>query len=121
MLAFEPGQHERLSDVCWDADIARRAIEAIVRDCETQFSDGRLWLAHPLDHEGHPPGAPYTGLFIGAAGVIYALDVLARTGFARPTARFAPILADLEERNRRELATDGWGMEAYLMGRSGSW
>jgi len=119
MELFDPDRHERLSGARWDTGLARRAIEIIVRDCEARFSDDAFWPAHPLDHEGHPPDAPYTGLFIGAAGVIFALDVLARAGFASPTARFASILADLDGRNWRELQTGGWGMDAYLMGRSG--
>ena len=119
MRLFEPNRHERLSGTPWDAELARQAIDTIVRDCEARFSDDGYWPAHPLDHEGHPPDQPYTGLFIGAAGVIYALDVFARAGLARPAARFAPVVAELEGRNWRELQTGGWGMDAYLIGRSG--
>jgi hypothetical protein len=116
---FDPDRHEPLSGARWDEGAARRAIEAIVRECEARFSDDALWPAHPLDHEGQLPEAPYTGLFIGAAGVIYALDVLARAGFAHPASRFESIVVDLDGRNWRELQRSGWGMDAYLMGRSG--
>jgi len=119
MRLFDAARHQQLSGARWDADVARRAIDAIVRDCEERFSDDGLWPAHPLDHEGHPPEGPYTGVFFGAAGVIYALDVLARRGIARSTARFEWTLAMLEGANYRELRAGGCGMESYLMGRSG--
>jgi hypothetical protein len=116
---FDPGRHEPLSQTRWDEAVARRAIETIARDCESRFSPDRLWPAHPLDHEGTPPVAPYPGLFCGAAGVISALDFLSRRGFARSTARFAPVLAVLEERSRRAIQAGGWGDESYLIGPSG--
>jgi hypothetical protein len=119
MQLFEPERHERLSGARWDAGLARRAIDTIVRDCEVRFSAETLWPAHPLDHEGHPPEAPYTGVFIGAAGAIYALEVLARRGFSRTTPSFAWTLATLEGANYREIDAGGWGMESYLMGRCG--
>jgi len=118
-MLFETNRHEPLSAGGWDASLARRAIETIARDAEERFSADRLWPAHPLDHEGNPPDAPYTGIFIGAAGVIDALHRLARRGFARPTTRFAHVLSELVERNRRELEAGGWGDESYLAGRSG--
>ena len=118
-MLYRADRREPLSAVRWDADAARRTIDAIARDTEQRFSADALWPAHPLDHEGKPRAAPYTGLYVGAAGVIAALDALARHGLARSTARFAPVLAMLEERNRREIQAGGWGDESYLAGRSG--
>jgi lantibiotic modifying enzyme len=119
MQLFDPGRHQELSSARWDANVARRAIDVIVRDCEERFSEDALWPAHPLDDGGHPPQAPYTGMFFGATGVIYALDVLARRGLASSTSRFEWTMATLEGANHRELHSGGWGMESYLMGRSG--
>ena len=51
--------------------------------------------------------------------MIWALNSLARRGFARSTERFAPVLAALEARNREEIEPEGHGVEAYLAGRSG--
>ena len=119
MTLFEPERHEGLAAPRWDEAAARRAIGAIVRDTEERFSPHELWPAHALDYESAPPSEPYTGLYLGAAGVIFALDVLARRGFAQSTARFATVVAELEERNRRELEAGGWGRESYLAGRSG--
>lgn len=119
MTLFEPDRHEGLAAPRWDEAAARRAIGAIVSDTEERFSPRELWPAHPLDYESAPPSEPYTDLYLGAAGVIFALDVLARRGFAESTARFATVAAELEERNRRELEAGGWGSESYLGGRSG--
>jgi lantibiotic modifying enzyme len=119
MRLFDPDRHEQLLQARWDEDAARRAIEAIARDCEQRFSSEGLWPAHPLDHEGKPPAAPYAGLFSGAAGVISALHVLFRHGLGRSTTQFVPVLAALEERVQRELEGRGVSVESYLVGRSG--
>jgi len=119
MRLFEPDRHERLSGAEWDAGVARRAIDAIVRDCEEWFSSGRLWPPHPLDAEGEKVSAPYTMLYLGAAGTIWALDDLARRGFASQTAQFTDALAELESLNLREIGHPREGIESYLIGRSG--
>jgi lantibiotic modifying enzyme len=119
MRLIEPDRHEGLSALRWDEGAARRAIEAIARDCEDRFSPTELWPPHPLDTEDEPVAAPFTMLYMGAAGVIWALDCLARRGFARGTDRFAPTLAALEALNLRQIEPWGQGVESYLMGRSG--
>jgi len=118
MQLIEPDRHEGLSAGRWDEGAARRAIETIARDCEDCFSPDRLWPSHPLDTEGEV-AAPFTMLYMGAAGVIWALDCLARRGFAHGTDRFAPTLAALEALNLRQIEPWGQGVESYLMGRSG--
>jgi hypothetical protein len=119
MRLFEPDRHEGLAAPGWDEGIARRAIETIARDCADRFSPDKLWPPHPLDAESDQASAPFTMLYMGAAGVIWALDGLARRGFAHPTERFAPTLAALEAVNLRQIEPWGQGVESYLMGRSG--
>jgi hypothetical protein len=119
MQLFEADRHEKLSGSRWDEGAARRAIEAIARDCEDRFSPKGLWPPHPLDLDGRPASEAFTMLYFGAAGVIWALDFLARRDMARATARFAPTLAALEERNRRQIESWNYGLESLLMGRSG--
>ena len=115
MQLFDPQRHERLNAAQWSENAARRAIETITRDCEDRFSPDGLWPPHPLDLDGRPAREPFTMLYLGAAGVIFALDFLARRGLARPTKRFASVLASLEERNREQIGS----VESFLMGRSG--
>jgi len=119
MRLFEADRHERLSGSRWDASVARRAIDAIVHDCEEWFSSGRLWPPHPLDAESEKASAPYTMLYLGAAGTIWALDDLARRGLAAQTGPFAEALAELESLNLREIGDPPEGIESYLIGRSG--
>jgi hypothetical protein len=116
---FETDRHEGLAAARWDEGAVRRTIETIARDCEDRFSPDGLWPPHPLDAEGKAPTAPFTTLYLGAAGVIWALDSLAKRGFARPTERFAQALDALEARNREEIAPWGQGVESYIVGRSG--
>ena len=119
MQLFEPDRHEGLAAPRWDEGIAGRAIETIARDCEDRFTPEGLWPPHPLDAEGRPPTEPFTALYLGAAGIIWALDSLAPRGFARPTERFARTLAALEARNQEEIESRHQGVESYLVGRSG--
>jgi len=119
MYLFEPDRHEGLSALRWDEGIARRTIETIARDCEDRFSPDRLWPPHPRDAEGERASEPLTMLYLGAAGVIWALDGLARRGWAQPTERFAPTLAALEARNLEQIEPWGHGVGSFLMGRSG--
>src|SRR5258708_27367053 len=119
MPLFDSDRHEGLAAPLWDEIAARRAIETIARDCEDRFSPGELWPPHPLDAEGEPAPAPFTMLYMGAAGVIWALDSLARRGLAGHTERFAPAVAALEARNLAQVEPWGYGVESFLLGRSG--
>jgi len=116
---FERDRHEGLAALRWDEAAARRTIETIVRDCEERFSPVDLWPMHPLDTEGDGTSAPSTTLYLGATGVIWALDSLARRGLAPATDRFVPTLAALEARNLAEIESSHQGVESYLVGRSG--
>jgi hypothetical protein len=73
--AFEP-----LTDDPWDERRARRAIDEIVADAEAAFRLDELWPAHEWDAWSAP--VPLQNLYVGAAGVIWALDVLRRRGYA---------------------------------------
>src|SRR5262249_13125229 len=59
-----------------------------------------LWPVHPLDQEEDDPEpllAP-TGLYLGASGVVWALDELARVGAVEPGRDWQPVAAGLHER-----------------------
>ena len=115
MKLFQKERHERLNPARWDEGVARRAIESIVRDCENRFTADGLWPPHALDLDGRPVREPFTTLYHGAAGVIWALDFLARRRFVRATPWSAPLLDGLEERNRRQMGS----AQSFLMGSSG--
>jgi len=117
-VLFDPQRHERLTGVRWNADAARAAIDAIVGEALARFTPDRLWPAHPLDHEDSDP-PPYTGLYLGAAGVIWALDWLARRGFPGARHDFVPSLDELAARNLARYESSGDGVESLLIGRAG--
>ena len=78
---FDPASHEPLAGRPWNEGDARAAIAAIVADAEGAFDGESLWPAHPVDL-GDGPLDRVASLFLGAAGVIFALHALERTGAA---------------------------------------
>lgn len=104
---FDPDRHEPLAGKPWDARAVAAAIERIVEDTRAAFTPEGLWRIHPNDAEGDEQG-PHTPLYFGAAGVIWALDHLAREGAVPPGPSFVEYLPDIRVRNRQVLETDGW-------------
>ena len=80
-MLFDSARHEPLADAVWDEAAARAAIEAIVARTEAAFDAEELWPAHPQDLEDGPLPR-VTSLYLGAAGVIWALHELERLGAA---------------------------------------
>ena len=79
-MLYDRANHEPLTDQDWDADVTRDRIRAIVADAEAAFDPERLWPAHEWDV--WQATAPMKDLYVGASGVIWALDVLRRRGLA---------------------------------------
>ena len=98
---YDPGSHEPLTEQSWDEGRARAALAAIVADAEAAFSPEALWPLHPLDREdGDPERA--TSLYLGAAGMIWALTALERAGAAGLGRDWPAVAASLPEQFRRE-------------------
>jgi hypothetical protein len=73
---FRASEHEPLAGEEWSDDRAADAIRAIVRDAESAF-DGERWPWHPRDGEEWG----FSDVYIGGAGIIWALDELGSTGW----------------------------------------
>jgi hypothetical protein len=73
---FLPSAHEPLVGGEWDEARAEEAIAAIAADAEAAF-DGTRWPWHPRDDEEY--GA--ADIYLGGAGIIWALDELGSTGW----------------------------------------
>ncbi len=101
----------------WDRGDAEAAIGEIAADALATLDPGALWPAHPMD-DGLPDG---TGsLYFGAAGVVWALDHLARAGATAPTPDLLPVLATALERNAPWFASTRYpGHASLLMGDLG--
>ncbi|MDC0720447.1 lanthionine synthetase C family protein [Nannocystis bainbridge] len=82
-MLFEPERHEPLTTTAWDPERARAAVRTIVADLAANFDPAAFWPEHPLDVDGpSPAGGCYKSLYLGAAGVLWALWCLAREGAA---------------------------------------
>ena len=77
---YEPAQFEPLIDEPWVPARVEDAIAAIVSDADAAFDRDALWPAH--DWDGWEEPLPLKNLWVGAAGVIWALDALRQRGHA---------------------------------------
>ena len=79
-LLYEQAEFEPLIDEPWVAARVEDAIAEIVADADAAFDPDALWPAH--EWEGWEEPLPLKSLYVGVAGVIWALDALRRTGHA---------------------------------------
>ena len=121
-VLFDPGAHESLTERPWTEAEARAGIAAIAAEAEASYDDNRLWPAHPLDEDDGPLPAPTT-VYLGASGVIWALDELDRAGAAELSRDWAEAAGGLHERylaapDFPEI-TGGAPVPSLLMGEAG--
>jgi len=119
---FHAPSHEPLAGRAWSEDAARSAIAAICADAEAAFDPQTLWPAHPLDEETGELPSP-VAIYLGACGVIWALDALARAGLVTLSSSWAGVAAALPDRylarpDVPEL-TGGRPVPSLLAGESG--
>jgi Lanthionine synthetase C-like protein len=80
-VLYRPEAFELLTDQAWDEARARNEIEAIVADADDALRGPKLlWRAHEWD--GWHGTSPMKNLYVGASGVLWALDELRRRGHA---------------------------------------
>ena len=80
-MLYKPDAFEPLTETAWDEDRVRAAIRSIVDDTDAAYRGPRLmWRAHEWD--GWHSTSPQKNLYVGAAGVVWALDDLRRRGHA---------------------------------------
>ena len=82
-MLYDPAAFEPLTDEPWDEARVRDGIAAIVADADAAFDPDALWPAHEWD--GWQAPLPMKNLYVGAAGVVCALDDLRRRGLAETT------------------------------------
>jgi lantibiotic modifying enzyme len=78
-VLFRPEAFEPLSPAPWREGRVRDAIAEIVADADDTFDEDALWPADEWDGWSTP--LPLKNLYVGAAGVIWALWVLRERGF----------------------------------------
>jgi lantibiotic modifying enzyme len=93
-VLYRPEAFEPLTKTPWDPERVRAAIRAIVADADEAFRGPKLfWKAEAWDR--WQATSPMKNLYVGTAGVLWALDELRRRGHAETTLD----LADLAVRN----------------------
>jgi hypothetical protein len=93
-MLYRPDAFERLTETEWKEDRVRDAIRAVVAQTDAELRGPRLlWRAHEWD--SWRATSPMKNLYVGAAGVLWALDQLRRRGHAETSLD----LADLGKRN----------------------
>jgi hypothetical protein len=78
-MLYKPELFEPLTDEPWNEERVRQRIRAIVADADAAYSPETLWPAHEWDVWGTE--APLKNLYVGAAGVVWALGALRRRGY----------------------------------------
>src|SRR5919109_1136655 len=99
-MLYEPAEFEPLTDEPWDLARVKDEIAAIVADADAAFDPEALWPAHEWDGWGAP--LPMKNLYVGAAGVIWALDALRRRGHAETSLDLADAALRTLELERAE-------------------
>jgi lantibiotic modifying enzyme len=90
-MLYEPTRFDALIDEPWVPARIEDAIAAIVADADAAFDPKALWPAHEWDARESP--LPLSGLYAGAAGVIWALDQLRERGHAESSLDLAAAVA----------------------------
>jgi hypothetical protein len=79
-VLYRPEAFEPLTEEPWDEGRVRAAIVEIVADADAAFDANDLWPADEWD--GWRAPLPLKTLYVGGAGVVWALDALRRRGYA---------------------------------------
>ncbi len=108
----EKPRHLPLHPLPWSATEAAAAIEEIVADALANFDGAHFWPAHPLE-DGLPDGD--TSFYVGATGIIWGLDYLARLGATKTCFDFRSILPHLMETNKAEFACRDYSAHGSLL------
>ena len=99
-MPFDPRVHEPLGGAPWRRATAEAEIRAIARAADDALRDGAWWPLHPLDDDEDTPEGLH-GVYLGAAGVLWALDHLAAAGLHEPGHDYARLAHDALESYRR--------------------
>jgi Lanthionine synthetase C-like protein len=99
-MLYRPEAFEPLTDERWNEERVREAIRTIVADTDDALRGPRLlWRAHAWDR--WQATSPMKNLYVGAAGVVWALDRLRARGHADTRVDLAEIAARTLELFRR--------------------
>ena len=119
-MLYDPAGFEPLTDEPWDAGRVEGSIAAIVADADAVFDPDTLWPAEEWDGWEEP--LPLKALYLGAAGVIWALDALRRRGRAETSLDLGAAALRTVELKRAEpdfASDEHYHPAAFLTGETG--
>jgi hypothetical protein len=116
-MLFDARAHEPLLDRAWRPAEVEAEIRTIAEDAEDALRDGDWWPWHPLDAEGGDPEVVH-GIYLGAAGALWALHRLARAGLHEPRHDYARLAEDVLGSYLRRPEFDG-PVPSLWMGEGG--
>jgi len=120
VVLYEPAQFEPLTDEPWDPTRVRDAIAVTVAAADAAFDPEALWAAEEWDGWEEP--LPLKALYLGAGGVIWALDSLRRRGYAETSLDLVGAALRTVELKRAEpdfAADEHYHPAALLTGETG--
>ena len=98
-MLYQPEGYEPLAGE-WDEERIRSGIRAIVADADAAYGAESLWPANDWDSWQTP--TPLKALYVGAAGMVWALEQLRERGVAEPRTDLAEAAVGALEAWRRE-------------------
>jgi len=121
-LLYDPAQHRPLAARAWSESEARAAIEAIAGDAIDAYQGPEQLWPSALDDLEDEPDVPFRSVYLGAAGVAWALDLLAQERLAPELPGLADLADSLPEGFRQApelVALAPPPAESLLFGESG--
>jgi hypothetical protein len=121
-VLFDPSSHEPLTDEPWDEARVRAAVREIVAEADSGYDGaGGTWALHPRDagEEDDDHAGTSHGVYIGAAGMLWALDHLGRSGAAESSLDVRAAAADLHAGYLRRCHPPDEPIPSLWMGESG--
>ena len=119
-MVYEAERHEALDGSDWNEATAREFIERVAAEANITFSPREIWPTHPLEEA--PVGTRFYNVYIGAGGVIWALNYLKRTGAIVDHPDFQEVITEIREANRARIEGGAWrshGCNGLLTGDAG--
>src|SRR4029453_11575539 len=120
-MLYEPTKFDALIEEPWVPARVEDAIAGIVADSDAAFHPKALWPAHEGDAREKP--LPLSGLYVGAAGVIWALDELRTRGHSESSRDLAAAVlraVELERAMPDFSADEHYRPGALLSGETGA-
>ena len=121
-MLFDPHAHEPLADEPWNEARVRAAVREIVAEADRGYDAGAgWWPLHPLDagEEDDDWAGVSHGVYMGAAGMLWGLDHLARAGAAESSLDLRAAATGLHDGYLRRCHAPDEPMPSLWVGESG--